>query len=492
MAAGQPRTNALTAVAEEAPPTAVQHTVRSTLLWLGAGVTLQRLCFLIGFVLVGRALGVAGLGIYAQGQALAAILAVLAGAGISNVTARMVAQDPAAARALISKAVRRRLLRAVALVGIVAALAFTTADRPWFWLLCALHAVPTAFDLKQMLDASGHTRREVHLELLAAAVQLGGTVACVSAGNPSLELLAAVIVASRCSYAGLAIVTVRHLPRSPRRAPTELKPHVAIGQLAHELMTIGDVPLCAFLLGDVTAGLYAQAVRFASAALLPSAQLTRLIAPHLLHAGADGDTSRTLATAMRTTLLVTLPMWAGGCVAAVALCRISGESFAAAAPALCLLLLAGCLQHLGWQCSTALLALHRERAFAHGFWWPALLQLGLLLLVHRAGIAEPASAALAAAAAALTAQAAYATTGMLLTASLWRQRSELLAMPLRLLAVTGIGAVLPLLWPDSLWRLLWQLALGGAAFLLGLWWWELRKRWRRLGDGLAAASGFEQ
>jgi O-antigen/teichoic acid export membrane protein len=480
-----------TDVAAETLTPVAKHTVRRTLLWLGAGVTVQRLCFLIGFVLVGRALGVAGLGIYAQGQAVAAILAVLAGAGISNVTARMVAQEPEAARTLIATAVRRRLRRALVLVPIVIAIAFATSDRPWFWVWSALHVLPTTFDLKQLLDASGSTRREIRLELRAAALQLLGIVACVSATTPTLELLAGVILAARCTYAIGAYQLVRRLPLSPHPVSTTWKPHVAIGQLAHELMTIADVWLCALLLGDVTAGLYAQGVRFAAAALLPSAQLARLMAPHLLHAGADGDAGRTLATAMRTTLLVTLPMLAGGVVSADALCRISGESFAGAAGALGFLLLAGCLQHLGWQCSTALLALHRDRAYAHGFWWPALLQLALLFAVYLARIETPAVAALWAAAAAATAQAIYALVGALLTRNLWRTRTSLLAMPLRLLLVTGGAAALPLLWADSPWRLPQQLALGGAAYLSGLWWWELRQRWRRLGDGLAAASGFE-
>lgn len=465
--------------------------MRSTLLWLGGGVTLQRLCFLIGFVLVGRALGVAGLGVYARGQALAAILAVLAGAGISNLTARMVAQDPEAARFLIATAVRRRLRRALPLVAAVIGIGFATSDRPWFWVLSALYVVPTCFDLKQLIDASGRTRREIRLELFAAVLQLVGIAIGVSAATPSLELLAAIILGSRCTYAIGAFWVVRGLPRSPRRTKTDWKPHVAIGQLSHELMTIGDVWLCALLLGDAAAGLYAQAVRFAAAALLPSAMLVRLMAPHLLCAGADGDAGRTLGTAMRTTLLVTLPMWAGGSVAGASLCGLSGEAFTRAAPALSLLLLAGCLQHLGWQFSTVLLSLHRDRAYAHGFGWPAVLQLGLLLLVHRVGPHEPANAALLAAAAAAAAHAAYCTGGAFLTFSLWRGQSGLVLKPLRLLVATGGAAALPLLWPESAWRLPQQLALGGGAFVLTLWWFELRRRWRNLGDGLVAASGFD-
>ncbi|MFY9344137.1 MAG: hypothetical protein WAT39_16725, partial [Planctomycetota bacterium] len=60
----------------------MKHGIRATLLALAAGVVAQRLCQLLAFVLIGHALGAAGLGHYAEGQALGAILAVLAGAGV--------------------------------------------------------------------------------------------------------------------------------------------------------------------------------------------------------------------------------------------------------------------------------------------------------------------------------------------------------------------------------------------------------------------------
>jgi O-antigen/teichoic acid export membrane protein len=469
----------------------VKHSVRRTLLYLGTGVVLQRLCQLAGFVLIGRALGVERLGIYAQGQAMAAVLTVLAGAGVSNLTARMLAARPEAARALISAAVRRRVLVGGTLALLVAAVTAIGSVRPWFWLLCALHTVPAAFDLKQMLDASGRTRREVRLETGTAALQLLGVAGWLWLGGTRLETLAALTLCCRALYAACAWQAIRELPVVAAVVqPKVWQARVALGQIAHELMTIGDVWLVAIALGDRAAGLYALAVRFAAAALLPSAQLARLLLPHLLHAGADGDPARTLGTALRTTLLVTLPMLAGGTCAAMPLCAIGGEHFATAAPALALLLLAGCLQHVGWQCSNALLAMHRDRAYAHGFGWPALLQLALFLCAS--AVAPPAAdtaAALAAAAAAI-AQLVYAGTGLWLVRPLWRDHPALWPQPLRLAALTGGGAVLPLLLASEPWLLPLQLLGGGAGFAIGLWCLELRGRWRRLGDGLAAASGF--
>ena len=83
----------------------MKHSVRSTLLCLGAGVVVQRILQLLAFIIVGRTLGVSGLGVYAEGMAVAAILAVLAGAGIRNLVARAVSQQPKATRALVGHAV---------------------------------------------------------------------------------------------------------------------------------------------------------------------------------------------------------------------------------------------------------------------------------------------------------------------------------------------------------------------------------------------------
>ena len=145
---------------KSADKTVVKHSVRSTLLCLGAGVVVQRVLQLVSFLIVGRTLGVAGLGIYAEGMAVAAILAVLAGAGVRNLVARAVSQQPRAARALVGHAVYMRLLTGLMLAIVATALAFTTSVRPWFWLLCAMHVVPAAFDLKNLVDAAGRTRSE--------------------------------------------------------------------------------------------------------------------------------------------------------------------------------------------------------------------------------------------------------------------------------------------------------------------------------------------
>jgi O-antigen/teichoic acid export membrane protein len=464
------------------------------MLCLGAGVVVQRVCQLAAFVLIGRALGVQGLGTYAQGQAMAAVLAVLAGAGVSNLTARRLAAHPLAARGLVTAAVRRRAVVGFALALLVGGIGTFVVEQPWFWWLCALHTIPTAFDLKQLLDASGRTRREVRLETCIAALQLL-LVACWSwSGGSQLETLALLTLGCRSVYAAFAWQSVRELPGAADAAlPSVWQAREAFGQLAHELMTIGDVWLVGLLLGPAAAGLYALAVRFAAAALLPSAQLARLLLPHLLHAGADGDPARTLGTALRTTLLVTMPVLLAGLAAARPACELVGAEFAGAAPALALLLLAGCVQHLGWQTSNALLAMHRDRAYAHGFAWPALLQLALFVGLTGSLSTEPATAAAAAAALAAFAQCVYAGNGMRVTRALWQQRADLWQQPLRLSALTGLGAALPLLLPlpiDAALLFACQLLAGGLAFGLGLWRLELRGRWRRLGDGLAAASGF--
>ena len=477
---------------KSADKTVVKHSVRSTLLCLGAGVVVQRVLQLVSFLIVGRTLGVAGLGIYAQGMAVAAILAVLAGAGVRNLVARAVSQQPRAARALVGHAVYMRLLTGLMLAIVATALAFTTSVRPWFWLLCAMHVVPAAFDLKNLVDAAGRTRSEVLLDSTTAALQLGLIGAWALVGNQHLEELAGISLACRCVYAIGATLQIRRLPleQLPQHKPLAITA-VGAGQTAHELLTIGDVALIALACGDMAAGYYAVAMRFAAAALLPSTQLARLLLPHLLHAEQRGDPNRTFATALRATLWLTAPICAGGLVVADSLCALSGAEFAVSGDVLRLLLFAGVCQHVGWQCSHSLLASKRDSAYAHGLGWPSVLHAGALLALFwapdvRAELLAPLAAIVAA-----VAQAIYLTRGL---AALHATRLFVgsLGRPLVAAAVTAAAAAIPVHWLHSHWQLPARICLGAAGFVIVLWLLELRGRLSRVGDGLATASGFNK
>lgn len=221
-----------------------------------------------------------------------------------------------------------------------------------------------------------------------------------------------------------------------------------------------------------------------TAALLPSAQLARLLLPHLLRATASGDPARTVRTALRATAFATLPMVAGGIVTADGLCSLFGDGFLPAATALRLLLLAGCLQHFGWQCSHALFAAGRDAAFAAGLWWPAMVH--ALLLLAFAGMGDAASGALAM----LLAQLAYLLVGLsLLRRSLAGAGANLWFGPAAVAMATAAAAALPAAVFDGRLALVLQLLAGGFAFAASLWLVELRGRCRSVGDGLAAASG---
>jgi O-antigen/teichoic acid export membrane protein len=465
----------------------VKHGLRGMLLALGAGVVVQRLCQLVAFVLVGHTLGAAGLGRYAEGQALGALLAVLAGAGVRNLAARQLASAPGAAGAVIRAAVRLRLAAGSLLLATVAAVAFATASEPWFWLLSAALVLPAAFDLKQLADAAGRGRGEVALETGIGVLQLGAVLVWSWQGGRDLTALAAIALACRTVYALRAWTTMRSLPATQATVTLPRRPLVLLGQTLHELLALGDVWLVAVLLGEAAAGFYAFAQRFAVAALVPSTQLARLLLPHLLHATASGDPGRTLGTALRATALVTLPMLGGGAVAAEALCTFAGADFAPAAPILRLLLLAGCLQHLGWQCSHALLACHRDRAYANGLLWPALLHATLLLATAACPVPPPAGAVLAGVAAVLASTAYLAASLHLLPAV--RLGTWMLG-PAGVAAATAGATMAGAAVGPGLFGLAAQLAAGGIAFVAGVWLVELRGRWRHLGDGLVRASGF--
>jgi O-antigen/teichoic acid export membrane protein len=476
---------------------AVKHAVRSTFATLLIGVFGQRLLQLVSFLCIGRALGAERLGTYAQGVAVAALLGVLAGAGVRNLLARAVARSPGAASGLLLAAVRVRLLAGALLTAIGAGIAALTSDEPWFWTLCLLQVLPAAFDLKSLLDAAGRTRAEVLLETGTALLHLLLVVIWLSVGHQGLVGLAAIGLGSRCVYALLALPTIGRLPAGslPVAAAPRLRVGigVAVAQGLHEILTAGDIWFVALCFGDGAAGYYAVATRFAGAALLPSTQLARLLLPHLLHAGAAGDAGRTLRTASRATLLVTVPVLAGGAAVAERLCTLPGAAFAAAAPTLVLALLSGCLQHSGWQQSHALLAAGRDRAYAVGLAWPALLHAALLLLggmlATTTTLAAP-DAALLAGAVAVLANAAYFLGGAASVRTLWPDHGLPIGGAVRVAIATGLLAAAPTLWCAGPLVLPLQLAAGGLAFVAGIWCLELRGRLHRWGDGLAQASGF--
>jgi O-antigen/teichoic acid export membrane protein len=459
---------------------------------LGAGIVVQRTCQLAAFVLAGHALGVAGLGVLAQGLAMAAVLAVATNAGVGNLAARAIAADPDAARGLVVAVVRRRLLLGGLLASAVGLAGWLGTSKPLFWWLCALQVLPAAFDCKQLADATGRTRREVGLDAAVAALQLLAVVACTQLGQPGLETFAAIALAARCAYAGAAARAILRLRDGTTATPANVwHARPAAAQLLHEAMALGDVWLVAAVLGDAAAGFYALALRFAAAALLPSVQLVRLLLPHLLRAAGSGDAARTFATALRGTAFATLPVLAGGLVTANALCRLAGEAFAPAAPALVLLLLAGCLQHVGWQCSHALLAARADRTFAHLLGWPALAQATMLVALPALAPASGATGAVAAALVAVAGNGAFATVGLALLRPLWAgQQRRLWGQPLLLATITCATAAVPLAFDDHPLRLAAQLLAGALGYALGLWALELRSTWRRFGDGLTAASGF--
>lgn len=469
----------------------MKHSVRSTLLTLGAGVVVQRVLQLLAFLIVGRTLGVAGLGIYAEGMAVAAMLTVIAGAGIRNLVARAISRQPQAARALVGRAVYMRLLLGLMLAIVAIAIGFITSVRPWFWLLCALHVVPAAFDLKNLVDAAGRTRSEVLLDSAAAVLQLGLISAWALFDQQHLEALAGISLACRCLYAIGAILQIRRLPLAEEPEQQQLAlTAVGAGQTAHELLAIGDVALLALICGDAAAGYYAVAVRFAAAALLPSTQLARLLLPHLLHADQKGDSQKTFATAMRATLWLTAPICAGGLVVADSLCALSGPEFAMSGHVLRLLLFAGICQHVGWQCSHALLAKKRDLTYAHGLGWPSVLHATALVALFTVDGLDAAMLATLAATAAAFAQGVYLTSGL---SALGVSPSfvRALAAPLVAAAATAACAALPVAWLDPAWQLPARITLGAFGFAATLWLLELRGRLSQVGDGLATASGFK-
>lgn len=465
------------------------HRVRSTLVLFGLSALGQRLLQLAAFALVGRALPLAQLGVYAQGLAIAGLLAVLAGAPVRLVLTREMARAPQSAGPLLRLALRTRLRNTGALLVPALLWAWTGTAAPWFWTLSLLLALPLACDGKLLFDAMGLARREVGLETTAAALQLALVAVWLACGGGELWPLVAIALGCRSLYALGVLHTAAALPRSPLPFPASVRPNplVGLGQAAHEVLAAGDVWFVALWFGDAAAGGYALAQRLGAAALLPSAQLVRLLLPHLLRAPVGGDRVATVRAALRATAFAALPVLAGGLVVAEPLCAWFGPEHRATAPVLRLWLAGSVLLHLGWQCSHALLAAGRDRAYALGLLGPAVLQLAWWAWFAAPGAGELAAGGFAAAHAVYLAGSLFALRAELLVG-----HRRWLTAPLLAALATAAGAALPCLVPGAggLPWLLAQLAVGGAGGLWVLWRCELRGRWQRLGDGLAGASGF--
>lgn len=470
----------------------VSRAVRANLIALGVGSVLQRLGQLLAIAWLCHALGPAGAGRWALGMAVGSLLAVLAGTGLRSHVARAIARQPDAAGAWLRAAIRSRLWIGALLVGATAAAAGLTADEPWFWVMCALQAVPAAFELRQLLDVVDRTKAEVAIEALAGVGFLIAVAIAVVVDCRDPTVYVACHLLARGAYAVAAASLVARLPCRDSVPGTWQLIRCASGvsgaQTVCEAIGAGEVWLIAALGGESTAGLFAIAQRLVGAAAMPSQQLTRLLLPHLFSAGAGGDVGRTLRTALRATALATLPLAAGGAVVAAPLCALFGVEFGAAAPVLSLLLLATVLQHLGWQCSHAQFGCTRDLAYSRG------LMLQAVLLVIGYALLVPPWQATGAGIAAVLAQAIYLTFGLatmgsriLTDAAVWlRPAAGVAVATAAATAIAGIGNTPPG------WRLFAQLAAGGGAFLLGLWLVELRRRGHRLGEGLVQASGFHR
>ncbi|MBK8095717.1 MAG: lipopolysaccharide biosynthesis protein [Planctomycetes bacterium] len=470
----------------------VSRSVRTTLIALAVGSVLQRLGQLVAIVWLCHALGPMGAGRWAMGLAVGNLLAVLAGTGLRSHIARAIAREPAAAGTWLCAAIRSRLWLGAIFASVTTALALALADEPWFWAICALPALPAAFELRQLFDVVDRTRTEVAIEALAGLGFLLAVAIAVALDCREPTVYIACHLLARSAYAVAAAHLVARLPRCGTVPGTwqliRTASGVAGAQTACEAVGSGEVWLIAALGGDDAAGLFAVAQRLVGAAALPSHQLTRLLLPHLFSAATDGDIGRTLRTALRATALATLPLAAGGFVMATPLCSLFGSQFAAAAPVLSLLLLATVLQHLGWQCSHAQFGCARDLAYARGL----LLQAVLLVVGYAALV--PQWHATGAGVVAVLAQALYLGFGMmtmgsriLADATAWLRPAALVAATTAIAtAIAGAGNT------PAGWRLFAQFAAGGGAFLLGLWLVELRQRGNRLGEGLVQASGFRR
>ena len=156
----------------------LRHLLRQ-MLRLGSGEALARVCGIITLLFLARRFGVILVGVYALGQTMAQYSLPFIDFGLRHVGARLVAQYPQAARQIVQRVQRRRVVMAFALLPFLTVYAASTR-LPWnlkacllaFAATCTLHALSLDWLAwgRERLGLIGVSRGVIPLSILIFAV----------------------------------------------------------------------------------------------------------------------------------------------------------------------------------------------------------------------------------------------------------------------------------------------------------------------------------
>jgi len=332
----------------------------------GAVVLAMRvLALLIAFgssVLLARALGPAGLGVFEHAMAWAAVLAVPAGLGADQLVVREVAAARATGRFDLVRGIAKcsawSIAGSAALVALLAAaIALLLGERaPTGMLLVACGVVPLAALLRvrrAVLQGLSHVVTSQLAELLVAPATFLALLAALAFATGALTPTAA-LACQVCAFA-VALLLVIALLR--RRTPAEVRaaePTYRVSLWARALAPIAviaglqvlnarlDVVMLGALSTDGEVGRYASANRFAALIAVPLLAANAALAPSISQLHATGDRralQRTLTRTARWTFAAAAPIGCGLLLFGDVALGVFGRAFATADRELLLLAL---------------------------------------------------------------------------------------------------------------------------------------------------------
>ncbi len=345
-----------------------------SILNLGFGEFIGRVCSVATVVWLGHSYGVMIVGVYALAQSLTQYLQPLIDFGLRHVGARLVAQYPHAAFAIVAQVQSRRIFRAVLVLPLLlvyAVCAKLGLEMKLFLFVFSAAGALYAFSLDWVAWGQDHLRI---VGLAKSAVPIS-ILLFLAASRPSAHRVLWWLVAGNIFGWLLQTGVSRHWNR--------LAPELVVSQQMEEIRSslawrrtrvMGIAWLCNLAFNNIDVlmlgvmsnpqqlGLYGAAYRILNQVLASYYVLTQALYPHF----ARHETEQR-ARMLRPRIL--LPLVAGGMVLAalIALCRrpilalMFGHPFLAASPLLALLAWSIPLDFLTSYLSNAMIAWGMER-----------------------------------------------------------------------------------------------------------------------------------
>lgn len=435
---------------------------RNTIIQFG-GKTLGTGLGLVTVALLQRHLSPAGFGDYTTAMAYLGFLSVIADLGLYMMLIRELTKPGADEARVVGNLLGLRWASAAAILGIgtVGIVFFPYAPEVkqavaiGVWSFVAIAATQLLQGIFQTKLAMG---RVVIAELVGRAVLLGGTIWVVSAGAGLHGAVLAVVAGSLINLALVWRAAGRFVPirarfelsywRNILRETWPIAVSIVLNLLYFRLDTI----FLSLYHQPYDVGLYGAAYKILEILNTFPIMFVGLLLPTLGRSFASHDTAqfqRVFQRGFELLCLAAVPIVVGGwLLAEPLLVAIGDESFAPAAPALRLLLVAVGALFLNALSGHVVTVINRQRQMVWTYLSVATIGIVVFLVLI------PRYALIGAATGAIITQSATAIVGFILVLSVMRFRLRLRALPLIGLAAGLMGLALWLLRDQSLWLLL--------------------------------------